>query len=105
MPDITDPEAVRFANEKVRTLADAATAYYYAATAFLNEWNATGMATKIPNTADPIIDGAATDGRTIITGADVNGLKSHVDTMVSDLEVNTNLKLDILLKIEVNGSP
>ena len=53
---ITDPEAVRFSNEKARTLADAATRYYWAAKAFVNEWDATGMAAKIPNTADVVAD-------------------------------------------------
>ena len=105
MADITDPEAVRFSNEKVRTLADAATRYYYAALAFGNEWDATGMGSKIPDTADGIVDGSATDGRTPITGANVNGLKTHVDAMVTDLEANSNTKLSILLAIEVNGSP
>ena len=105
MPDIVDPEAVRFANEKARTLADAATRYYYAAKSFVNEWDATGMSAKITNTADPIIDGSATDGRSTITGANVVGLKNHVDTMLTDLEATSNQKLNILLKIEVNGSP
>lgn len=105
MPDITNPEAVRFANEKARALADVATRYYYAAVAFVNEWDATEMGAKIPDTADTIIDGSASDGRTPITGADVNGLKNHVDTMTADLEANSNAKLNILLGIEVNGSP
>lgn len=105
MADITDPEAVRYANEVIRPLADKATAYYYAALAAINEWTATGMATKIPNTADVIVDGSATDGRSPITGAKVNGLIGHVGTMVADLEANTNQKLNVLLQIEVNGSP
>jgi len=46
--EITNPEAVRFCNERVRQLADIATKYYYAAKAFTNEWNATGMGAKIP---------------------------------------------------------
>lgn len=104
MPDIDDPEVVRLCNEKARTLADAAARYYYAAKAFVNEWDATGMGSKIPATADPVIDGSATDGRTPITGADVNNLKNHVDTMIADLEATGKQKLDILLKIEVNGS-
>lgn len=105
MPDIIDPEAVRFSNERARTLADAAARYYFAAKAFTLEWDATSMGSKIPNAADTIIDGSATDGRTPITGANVNGLKTHVDAMVTDLEANGNTKLNILLAIEVNGSP
>ena len=105
MAEITNPEAVKFCNEKVRVLADLATKYYYAARALVNEWEATNMGTKIPDTADVIIDGSAEDGRSTITGAKVNGMKNHVEAMANDLEANTNQKLNILLQIEVNGSP
>ena len=101
---ITDPEAVRFSNEKVRTLADDLTAAYYAAVEFANEWDATDMGTKIPNTSDTIIDGSAVDGRHPITGANVNGLKGYSDGLIADLEAGGNTKLNILLAIEVNGS-
>ena len=88
---ITDPEAVR---------------YYYASRAFQNEWVATDMATKIPNDAgELVVDGSATDGRTPITGQNVNQLQGHINTMITDLEANSNTKLNILLQIEVNGSP
>ena len=103
---ITNPEAVRFCNERVRVLADLATRYYYAAKALNNEWVATDMGTKIPNSGTEIVvDGSAQDGRSTITGANVNGLRNHVVTMLTDLEANSNLKLNILLGIEVNGSP
>jgi hypothetical protein len=105
MADITNPEAVRYCNEIIRPLADVATRYYYAALAAVNEWNATDMGTKIPNTTDVVVDGASTDGRSIITGAKVNGLKNHVQTMLTDLQANNNQKLNVLLQIEVNGSP
>lgn len=105
MPDIIDPQAIRFSNERARTLADIATKYYWTAKAFMFEWDATSMGTVIPDADDTIVDGSATDGRTSITGANINGMKTHVDAMVADLEANSNLKLNILLKIEVNGSP
>ena len=102
---ITDPEAVRFANESVRTLADVATRYYYAARAFQNEWDASGMGTKIPDVSELVVDGSATDGRTPITGANCHQLQGHISTMLADLEATSNQKLNILLQIEVNGSP
>lgn len=105
MPDITNPEAVRFCNEKARVLADLATRYYYTSLALLNEWDATGMGATIPNTADVVADGSDVDGRSRITGAMVHGLHDHVQAMVADLGANNNLKLDTLLQIEVNGSP
>ena len=48
---ITDPQAIKFSNERVRTLADIATKYYYAARAFQNEWDATSMNLLISLTA------------------------------------------------------
>lgn len=105
MADITNAEAVRFCNEKVRPLADVATRYYYASKALVNEWNATDMTSKIPNTADVVMDGSAVDGRSPITGANVVGLKNAVAAFVADLEANNNAKLNVLLRIEVNGSP
>lgn len=103
---ITNPQAVKFSNERVRALADAAAKYYWAAKAFASEWNATGMSSLIPNDpVETVVDGSAEDGRTPITGRDINNLKGHTDAMVADLEANSNLKLNILLGIEVNGSP
>jgi len=105
MADITDPEAVRFCNEVIRPLADTATRYYYAALAAINVWEATGMAAKIPNAANVVVDGSAQDGRSPITGAKVNGLKNHVAAMLADLQAGGNAKLNVLLQIEVNGNP
>ena len=103
---ITNAQAVRFCNEEVRTVADKAAAYYWQAKAFLAEWNAQNLGAIIPNDANEIVvDGSAEDGRGPITGADVNGLKNHIQAMVTDLEANANLKLNILAKIEVNGRP
>lgn len=105
MPDITNPQVRRFANEEARVVADRATEYYYKAKAFLDEWDATGMGALVPNTADIIIDRDQDDGRAWITGAMVHGLHDHLAVMIADLEANTNAKLNVLLQIEVNGSP
>lgn len=103
---ITNPQAVRFANQEVRTVADKAAAYYWQAKAFLAEWDANGLGSVIPNDAtELVVDGSAEDGRGPITGKDINNLKGHIETMVADLEANASLKLNILSKIEVNGSP
>jgi hypothetical protein len=103
---ITDPQAVKFSNDRVRTLADAAAKYYWAAKAFALEWDATSMGTLIPSDgAETVVDGSAEDGRMPITGLDINNLKAHTDAMLTDLEANSSAKLGILLQIEVNGSP
>lgn len=102
--DITNPQAVRFANEYARTRADALARAYYEMKSALDEWDATGMDTLIPNNAaDTIIDGSATDGRTPITGQNVHQLmETYGRAFVADLEANANLKLNILLQVSVN---
>lgn len=102
MPDITNPQAVRFSNEEIRPLADAYANLYFAAKRVAAAWSAQDIGTLIPNTSDVIIDGSATDGRAAITGAKVNGLISACGALVTDLEANSNLKRDILLQIAVN---
>lgn len=102
MPDITNPQAVRFANEEIRPLADAYANLYFTAKRVAAEWSAQNIGALIPNTADVIIDGSETDGRAQITGAKVNGLVTAVAALVADLEANTNAKRDILLQIAVN---
>lgn len=104
MADIINPEAVRYCNEVIRPLANVATQYYYDTVKAANEWAATDMGTKIPATADIVIDGSATDGRSQITGSMVNNLINHVAAMQTDLEANTNQKLNILLQIETTSS-
>ena len=102
MPDITNPQAVAFANGEVRVIADKYAQLYYALDAFLNEWNAQGIGTLIPNTADVIVDGSATDGRAQITGTKVNGLVTNLTALRTDLEANANQKLNVLLQVAVN---
>ena len=102
MADITNPQAVRFCNEHVRTVADFYAALYFSAKVIADIWNAQGMAALIPNTSDPVIDGSAQDGRATITGAMVNGMAANLTALISDLEASSKLKLNALLKIAVN---
>ena len=105
MADIIDPEAVRFSNEKIRVAADNLALSYYFAKQVVNEWFAVNMSAKITNTVDPIIDGSATDGRTVITGADATNLITRLTEQIADFEASGNAKLNTVLKVEVNGSP
>jgi len=102
---ITNPQAVVFCNEKVRPTADKYMQLYWLAKFFTQEWAATGMAALIPNTADIVVDGSETDGRTPITGQMVNGLKNNLDLLITDLEANSKAKLNGLSQIAVNENP
>lgn len=105
MADITNPQAVKFCNEQIRPAADAYAKAYYRFKQVLQVYSAQGIASLIPNTADVVIDGSATDGRAQITGAKVTGFVNQVSSFTTDLEANTNAKLNVLLQIAVNTNP
>jgi hypothetical protein len=101
--DITNPEAVKFCNEKVRTSADKLGQLYYVAKAVSQEWTANSLGSIITNSADDdVIDGSATDGRHPITGADANNIINRLTEFVTDMEANTNAKLNTVLGVAVN---
>jgi hypothetical protein len=90
MADITNPQFVKFANEKCRPLADAAEQVYQTAKRFQAEWAAIS-ADNIPNTADNIADGSDVDGRKRFTGAAAQALKSLADAQVVWFETNATI--------------
>lgn len=103
MADITNAEAVRFCNERVRIAADKLAQAYYYAKLVQNEWFANNMSSLIPNNADDtVIDGSATDGRHVITGADVTNVITRCQGLVSDYEASSNAKLNTILNVAVN---
>ena len=102
MPDITDPQAIRFANERVRVAADRFAQLYYWCGIVRDEFIAQDIASLIPDSADVIIDGSATDGRPIITGADVHNIKDLVVEFIGNLDANTAWKLNEVLSVAVN---
>ena len=102
MADITNPQAVRFCNERVRPAADRFAQLYWWAKAVAAEWAAQGIGALIPDGASEVIDGARFDGRAVITGADVNTLAARVSEFIALLEADEKAKLNQILKVAVN---
>jgi len=108
MPTIDNPSVATFCNTGVRPVANGLAGAVLRAQSFMAQWNAKGMAKLIPNTADSIDDGAALDGssppdgRTPITGEDVNGLAAGIVQIMEVLEANNNALLNNLFKIATN---
>lgn len=102
MANIVDPNAIAFSNATIRVLADKYMQLYGLAKAASADWTAKGMSALFTNDTSAVIDGAATDGRTQITGADVQVLFSHVSTLITDLEASSNLKRNQIDKVAVN---
>ena len=102
---VTNPIAVVFCNEKVRPIADRYAQLYWLAKIFITEWNANSLGSIIPNTSDTIDDKGDLDGRGVITGAMVNGLKNNLQAVITDLEASSSLKLNGLSQIAVHEQP
>jgi len=102
MADITNPEAVRFCNERVRVVADRLAQAYTLAKQVQAEWFANSMAELLPNDGSLVIDGSATDGRHPITGANVTNIITRCGELITDYEANTNAKLNTVLGVAVH---
>jgi hypothetical protein len=83
MADITEPLAIRFCNEQIRTEADSLVETLYRAQRLLDTWDSQHMGDLIPPTNDPIKDGSPDDARPGITGMQVNVLVAGIRTMVN----------------------
>jgi len=102
MPN-TNPQAVLVANSKIRPLADRLGQLYNLCKALQAEAAAegwTGMFTG--GGGNVIVDGAETDGRTIITDADVAAFITDISTFLADMEASSNARRNRALKIAVN---
>lgn len=102
MPDITNPQAIKFANEKIRPLADAYAQLYYAVKAAGQQYTAGNLSAVFTATNDLIADGSATDGRLPITSNQVRGFITQMGALLTDLEATNNTKLNVLMQIAVN---
>ncbi len=102
MADITNPQVIKFCNERARQAADKLAQSYYFANEVLDQWNALGGEAGVPNDASVIIDGAQVDGRPVITGAMVHSLIDLIALLKADFEANTQLHLGTILKVAVN---
>lgn len=77
---ITDPEAIRFANEIARPLAEKARAFRAEVEGASTQWFA-GIDDKFPNDSTPVDDGREAEGVSRLTGADITNLISILVAM------------------------
>lgn len=105
MAEITNVEAVRFCNEKVRPIADRLAQFYYAAKAVSQEWTANpDLATLIAyNNADLVVDGSAMDGRHPVSGVEANNLMTRLMEIVADMDANGGAKLNTVLSVATHS--
>lgn len=105
MPDITSPQAVRFANDRVRIMADAIESLIETARRYLNEYTAIGGNALFPDDASVVLDGAASDGRKIMTGAMVRSVNARAYELLTDYTANAEAKLATVRQVSVSSQP
>lgn len=98
---VTNPEVVKFSNERSRPLADLVAGAFQAIMSYAQLWDAKGLGSIIPNDGTVIADGSDVDGRTPITGADLHQLKALCVDLIG-MGVGENTKIPTVLKIAVN---
>lgn len=112
---ITNPVAIRFANEKARVAADLIAQLDNFAAAVLAEWTALSGTTLFPNTSEVVQDSAAPngvdatggDGRPVVTGARINNIMTRL-TNLRSTSATTGLSMgatgvrDTVLQVAVN---
>jgi hypothetical protein len=108
----TDPQVVKWSNERARVLADGIERLRYAVVAYQADYVAQAISAKITaaGASERIADGSDVDGRSIVIGTQLINLKAAVDKLVTNLTadlvsgVGTTVAA-IADGIQVNGSP
>lgn len=97
---VTNPEAIRFINERIRPAADKFASSYIAAVAHISAWEQ--LKDIIPNDAEVLIeDNRQREGISQITGRDVHAIAAMVKNIKDTLEANNNALRDIVFKVSV----
>lgn len=104
MPDNTNPQAVRFANEKARVFADAMITSIETARALKSFYDANTLDGIFPATADNIADGSDVDGRQRVTNNAVRALYTAASDVLTWAAVGSPTREARLRTIAVNGS-
>jgi hypothetical protein len=103
---ITNAQAVKFSNERLRVAADALATAYYTAKKVMQEYYADPALgdAYTAGIAETVADGADVDGRPLVTGNDALGLITRCSELVTDYEAGGNAKLNTVLGVSVNGT-
>jgi hypothetical protein len=91
MPTNSNIQAITFSNTKIRPFADLLYTAYLSAKSLLSQWNAQAVSTALPNDANTLADGAATDGRAPITDAQATNIVTRAQDLVNWMEGSTSI--------------
>lgn len=108
----SNAQAVAFANNRVRPMADQMYRLYLTCKNFVEQWNAQGISAVIPSDANLIADGSASDGRAPMTDAQANIIFAHATNLIAYFEGasgaptnNASMQnLNQIVAVQVNGT-
>lgn len=100
---LDNPQLVEFCNDELRQIADKFVALKNRVDAAVEEYNARNLGTIINDggASNPVLDGSATDGRTVATGGDVFNLVTLLQNFQTFLDAD---RVDVVYKWQVNGN-
>lgn len=102
MATTSNAQAIAFVNNMARRYADAEAQAYNTARALNDFWNANAVSAVIPNDATIIADGAAADGRQIVTGAQITNIVTRAQEKIADYDAGGGAKKNTVLAVAVN---
>lgn len=99
----TSPQVKLFCNGPIRNGAQELADVYINAKRVTTVYGARALAADIPATDDPIDDGAADDGRPVISGNDVRAIITLLANFCADYEANAGAKLIAVARVAPNA--
>lgn len=108
----TDPQVVKFANERARTMADKLSLLHYEIEAWLANWTSQSISAQITaaGAEEVIDDGSSADGRAPITGTQLINMRAGLLQLQTALDTTAvsgvgAAPFAIVDAIQVNGTP
>lgn len=119
MADITNPQVIKWSNERARTLSDSIARLYAQIVAYQSDYAAQGIVAAMTPFAsgDILLDGSAQDGRAPVTKNQISVLNNALTQVKKALDQNTASiagdynaisgfsAMTWVNQIQVNGSP
>lgn len=109
MSEITNPQAVRFSNERLHVACDRIISGIRTLRELNAEWSGQNLAPLFAGTQElldaTVADGSATDGRTPLTGYDVNLAASAAQALLTWADGDGAASVAALTKPAVNSTP
>jgi hypothetical protein len=104
MADNTNPQAVKFANEKGRAYADAMLSAILTAREFKAQYDANTLDNIYPADANNVADGSETDGRPRVTNNGIRALYTAATDILTWAAVGSPTREARLRSMAVNGT-